>query len=166
MIAGVPLNCFAWELNVPVVTAVMTVSWNDFGIPIRFSWRTRLEISWPFTIDPSTATPATAPSSRLVLVADAAMPECWAGRAERAVEVTGTIAIPNPAPAIGSVQPRVDRPELGVRTTSVKMMPMPCEHTADSHRQSSGLTRATQRPANSEAMIIAAAIGTKSSAVP
>jgi len=49
-----PLNCLAWELNVPVVTAVMTVSWNDFGIPIRFSWRIRLEISWPFTIDPRT----------------------------------------------------------------------------------------------------------------
>src|SRR5208283_2648747 len=25
VIAGVPLNCLAWELNVPVVTAVMTV---------------------------------------------------------------------------------------------------------------------------------------------
>ena len=37
VIAGVPLNCLAWELNVPVVTAAMTVSWKCFGIPIRLS---------------------------------------------------------------------------------------------------------------------------------
>ena len=36
VIAGVPLNCAAWELNVPVVIGA-TVFWNDFGIPIRLS---------------------------------------------------------------------------------------------------------------------------------
>ena len=75
------------------------------------------------------------------------------------------MAMPNPAPAMGSVQPSVDRPELGFSTTSVRMMPTPAS-TQPTVIGTLGPDRATQRPVRSEAMIIAAAIGTKSSAVP
>ena len=81
------------------------------------------------------------------------------------MEVTGTIAMPNPTPAMGSVQPMVDKPELGVRTTSVRMIPIPAS-AQPTVIGSLGPDRATQRPVRSEAMTIAAAIGAKSSAVP
>ena len=48
---------------------------------------------------PRMATPATAPSSRLVLLVEAAMPECSAGTLVRADDVTGTMTIPKPMPA-------------------------------------------------------------------
>jgi len=47
----------------------------------------------------SIATAVTAPISRLVLVADAAMPERSAGTAESTEEVTGTTVVPMPMPA-------------------------------------------------------------------
>ena len=52
-----------------------------------------------YTSEPSTATPVTAPISRLVLVADAAMPERSAGTAASTAEVMGTTVVPMPIPA-------------------------------------------------------------------
>ena len=46
--------------------------------------------------------PATVPISRLVLVADAAMPERSGGTAESTDEVTGTTVVPKPMPASAS----------------------------------------------------------------
>ena len=77
------------------------------------SRRTRLTVSWPLTIDPRTATPTTAPSSRKVLVVDAAMPECSAGTEPSDAEVTGTMAIPTPTPATNMVQPIWPMPDVG-----------------------------------------------------
>src|SRR5215469_5687613 len=50
------------------------------------------------TSAPSTATPATAPTSRLVLVVDAAMPDRSAGTADSAEDVAGTTVPPIPMP--------------------------------------------------------------------
>ncbi len=46
---------------------------------------------------PSTATPMTAPTSRLVLVAEAAIPDRSGGTADSAAEVIGTTVLPTPA---------------------------------------------------------------------
>src|SRR5580698_10078432 len=100
----------ASELNEPVVTAATTWLWNALGIPIADSCFTRFAVSWPLTTDPKTETPATAPSSRLVLVIDAAMPECSGGTADNADEVTGTRARPNPRPDRAIVQPMSPTP--------------------------------------------------------
>ena len=70
-------------------------------------------MSCPFTIDPRIATPATAPSSRLVLTADEAMPEFAAGRLESAVAFTGTMTMPKPMPASPIVQPECQTPTWG-----------------------------------------------------
>ena len=45
------------------------------------------------------ATPVTAPISRLVLVAEAAMPERSGGTADSTAEVIGTTVVPMPMPA-------------------------------------------------------------------
>ena len=47
---------------------------------------------------PSTATPVTAPTSRLVLVNEAAMPERSGGTADSAEDVMGTTVAPIPIP--------------------------------------------------------------------
>jgi hypothetical protein len=70
-------------------------------------------VSLAFTMDPRMATPKTAPISRLVLVADAAMPERSGGTTVSGVEVTGTSMMPNPMPAMGRTQPRVEKVDVG-----------------------------------------------------
>ena len=64
--------------------------------------RVRSTVRVPLSSEPSTATPTTEPSSRLVVVAPAAMPECSAGTTASATEVTGTTATPKPRPARAS----------------------------------------------------------------
>ena len=54
------------------------------------------------TTAPRMAMPVTAPNSRLVFVADAAMPDRSAGTAPSTDEVTGTTQVPMPAPATPS----------------------------------------------------------------
>src|ERR1700735_195389 len=103
----------------------MTCAGKEWVMPMAFSRLIRLTVSWPLTIEPRMATPATAPSSRLVLVADAAMPECSPGTEDRADEVTGTMAMPNPIPAMASVQPTADKPACGEILKSVSKMPTP-----------------------------------------
>ena len=46
----------------------------------------------------------------VAVVVEAAIPECSAGTLVRAEEVTGTMAIPNPMPAMARVHPTVERP--------------------------------------------------------
>ena len=92
----------ASPLNWPVSTAFMTSCRYSGG---TFNWISRVvrkSRSLVLNRDPSAATPMTVPTSRAVVVADAAMPECLAGRADRATEVMGTTAMPNPTPASSS----------------------------------------------------------------
>jgi len=63
------------------------------------------------TSEPSTATPNTAPSSQLVFVAEAAIPECSAGTTVSTDEVTETTARPKPRPA--TARPTASGPKLG-----------------------------------------------------
>src|SRR2546429_4611086 len=65
------------------------------------------------TTAPRTAIPVTAPNSRLVFVADAAIPDRSAGTAPSTDEVTGTTQVPIPTP----VSPRAAASgrEAGVR---------------------------------------------------
>ena len=58
---------------------------------------------WAKTSAPRTATPVTAPISRLVFAAPAAMPDRSGGTAFITVVVTGTTVMPMPMPATASV---------------------------------------------------------------
>src|ERR1700722_7298385 len=78
--------------------AWITIDWKFGGMPRCFSRPTRLDWSWEFTSAPRIATPVTAPISRLVLVAEAAMPDRRAGTADRAAAVLGTTVVPMPMP--------------------------------------------------------------------
>src|SRR5664280_652987 len=107
------------------------------------------------------ATPATAPSSRLVLVIDAAIPEYSGGRLVSAVEVTGTTRMPKPIPARHIVEPTVVRPAVGVMKELVRKTP------AAATRQptimgSRDPTAPTQRPVKSDAATMPPSNGKKS----
>ena len=110
------------------------------------------------------ATPNTAPISRLVLVADAAMPERSGGTTVRGTDVTGTSSMPMPMPASGSTQPRVPKSTVGESTALATRMPPPASRHPMAMGQR-GPIRATSGPVSAEAMISPAAIGRKSTAV-
>ena len=76
----------------------MTIDWKLAGMPRCFSLLVRLDRSCALTSAPRIATPITAPISRLVLVAEAAMPDRAGGTADRAAEVIGTTVAPMPRP--------------------------------------------------------------------
>ena len=78
------------------------MDWMLGGSPRARSWLAMLELSWPLTRAPSTATPVTAPTSRLVLVAEAAMPDRSGGTADSAEDVMGTTVAPIPIPVRAS----------------------------------------------------------------
>jgi hypothetical protein len=63
----------------------------------------RPERSWEVTSAPRMATPVTAPISRLVLTAQAAMQDRSGGTADSTAEVIGTTVVPMPTPASPSV---------------------------------------------------------------
>src|SRR5487761_1254368 len=71
--------CSAFEAALapgpPLVTALITRLWKLGGMPSDLSSAASWPVSLESTTAPSTATPITAPSWRLVFVADAAMPE-------------------------------------------------------------------------------------------
>ena len=113
---------------------------------------------------PRTATPKTAPISRLVLVADAAMPERSGRTTVRGVDVTGTSAIPNPMPAMGNTHPSVEKSTWGPSTALVHKMPAAAS-TQPMVIGIRGPTLATHGPVNAEATMSPAAIGMKSTAV-
>ena len=58
-----------------------------------------MELSWEKTRAPRIEAPATAPISRLVLAAEAAMPDRSGGTASSTAAVTGTTVMPMPTPA-------------------------------------------------------------------
>jgi hypothetical protein len=98
------------------------------------------------------------------LVIDAAIPECSAGMTDSAVEVAGTMAMPNPAPANGSVHPSVEKPVCGVIYRSVRRIPTP-PRKQPVIMGTRGPTAATHRPVSNEATTMTTAIGMKSTAV-
>ena len=122
-------------------------------------------MSCPFTIDPRIATPATAPSSRLVLTAEEAIPEFAAGRLESAVAFTGTMTMPKPIPARPIVQPSVDTSTPGPMAAYVRSTPDPARRqpTVMGIREP---IRPTQRPVKSDATTMPPSKGRKSSAKP
>src|SRR2546427_10195573 len=69
------------------------------------------------TTAPRMAMPVTAPNSRLVFVADAAMPDRSAGTAPSTDEVTGTTQVPMPRPANPSAAASGREAGVGVVTT-------------------------------------------------
>ena len=93
------------------------------------------------------------------------MPECSPGTEDRADEVTGTMAMPNPIPAMASVQPTADKPACGEILKSVSKMPTP----AITQPMAMGYLApqaATHRPVSNEAMTMPAVKGRKSRANP
>ena len=89
--------------------AVMTWPWKLAGMPRWFSCVMRLACSCEYTSEPRIATPVTAPISRLVLVAEAAMPDRSAGTAVSTDEVTGTTVVPMPMLARRARRPAARR---------------------------------------------------------
>src|ERR1017187_10947617 len=74
------------------------MDWKVTGMPRWVSRADSSACSCPLTSAPRTATPITAPTSRLVLVADAAMPDRSGGTAPSTDDVTGTTQVPIPIP--------------------------------------------------------------------
>ena len=106
----------------PVSTAFTTMDWKLGGIPRRFSLLID-QRSCALTSAPSTATPATAPISRLVLAADAAMPERSGGTAPSTDEVIGTTVQPMPAPVRASAPASGTNDGCGLSTALVSSSP-------------------------------------------
>src|SRR6516164_10679144 len=75
------------------------------------------------TTAPRMAMPVTAPNSRLVFVAEAAIPDRSAGTAPSTDEVTGTTQMPMPAPATASAAASGRYAGLGLITTLVSSSP-------------------------------------------
>src|SRR5260370_5146705 len=71
------------------------------------------------TTAPRMAMPVTAPNSRLVFVADAAIPDRSAGTAPSTEEVTGTAQVPMPTPANPTAAASGREAGVGVVTTVV-----------------------------------------------
>src|ERR1700722_4599397 len=98
---------FGLDGTPPVSTAWITMDWKFAGMPRCLSWAIRLELSRELTSAPSTATPVTAPISRLVLVAEAAIPDRSGGTADSADDVIGTTVAPMPIPVSPSAEASV-----------------------------------------------------------
>ena len=96
--AGPTPELLPLEGTSPVSTPRMTTAWMTAGSPSACNWPAMLVLSCPLTRAPSTATPVTAPTSRLVLVAEAAMPDRSGGTADSAADVIGTTVAPIPIP--------------------------------------------------------------------
>src|SRR5580704_14485481 len=73
----------------PVRTPLITIGWMALGSPSRVRLATSAVCSLPITIAPRIATPITAPTSRLVFVLEAAIPDRSGGTAARTDEVIG-----------------------------------------------------------------------------
>src|SRR5690349_19497830 len=143
--------------------ALMTRPWKDLGTPRWFICATRLTCNCEYTSEPSTATPVTAPISRLVLLADAAMPDRSAGTADSTEEVIGTTVVPMPMPATASATVSSAKSGFGDRTLSVQNRPA-ASSTQPIVIDQRGPAVSVQRPASTDATIISTVIGRKMSA--
>src|SRR5258708_29350536 len=148
----------------PVSMILMAIAWKVAGICRPFMLAVRLDRSWAFTSAPRIATPVTAPISRLVFVADAAMPERSGGTALSAEEVTGTTVVPTPTPTRTRARASGAYEGFGLSVTVVSSSP------ALNSRQpikidGPGPAAVVQRPASSEARITRTVLGGEAGAV-
>src|SRR5215470_2402783 len=137
----------------PVRTPLITMGWMYFG---RCSWvrlATSAVFSFPITMAPRIATPATAPTSRLVFVAEAAMPERSGGTTASTDEVIGTTQAPMPIPVSASAAASGRYGGLGLITALVHRSPpaKAAQPPTIDHRMP---TDPVHRPASNDAAII------------
>ena len=110
------------------------------------------------------ATPSTAPISRLVLAADAAIPERSGGTADSAAEVIGTTVAPTPMPVTASAAASCAKRGLGLMVTAVSSRPAPnTAQPVTTDQRDPAVT--VHRPASTEVRVISAVIGRKISAI-
>src|SRR5580698_7568983 len=107
----------------PLSTPLMTNCWMLLGRPSACSRDEMSEESLEETSAPSTATPVIAPTSRLVLVVEAAIPERSGGTADSAEEVAGTTVLPTPMPATDSAAASGRYPGCGLIVNEVSSSP-------------------------------------------
>src|SRR5215469_16118823 len=113
---------------------------------------------------PSIATPMTAPTSRLVFVADAAMPERSGGTTASTDEVMGTTQEPMPMPVRASADASGRYDGLGLITALVQNNP-PAKATQPPMIEPRISKMLVHRPARSDAAIINTVMGRKTSAI-
>src|SRR5215472_3195772 len=109
--------------SLPVSTPLITMGWMYLG---RWRWvrlATSAVFSFPITMAPRIATPATAPTSRLVFVAAAAMPERSGGTTASTDEVIGTTQDPMPIPVTASAAASGTYGGCGLMTSLVHSSP-------------------------------------------
>src|ERR1039458_2165312 len=140
----------------------MTRDWKLAGMPRCLSLLVRLDRSCALTSAPRIATPVTAPISRLVFVADAAMPDRSGGTADSAAEVIGTTVAPMPMPVRPSAAASGVYAGCGLSVRVVSSRPAPNSRQPAKIDQR-GPAIAAQRPASSEEIIISAGIGDRKS---
>ncbi len=148
----------------PVSTPLITIGWMLFGRPSAFRLATSAVCSLPITMAPRIATPITAPTSRLVFVVDAAMPERSAGITASTEDVIGTTQAPMPMPVSASAAASGRYGGCGLITALVQSRP-PAKAAQPPTIDQRMPTDPVHRPASSEARIIKTVIGRKTSAI-
>src|SRR6266700_1566182 len=148
----------------PVSTPLITIDWMVLGRPSLVRLATSAVCSFPITMAPSTATPITAPTSRLVFVVDAAMPDRSGGTTASTDEVIGTTHAPMPIPVSARAAASGRYGGLGPITALVQNKPAANAAQPPTIDQRMP-TDPTHRPASSEARIIRMVIGRNTSAI-
>src|SRR5215471_360716 len=148
----------------PLSTALMTYFWSPLLMPRACILAVISELNRAATSAPSTATPVTAPISRLVFVADAAMPDRSGGTADSADDVAGTTVLPTPMPLSASAAASGRYEGLGLIVSAVSTSP--AANSTDPTKIDQPMpTAATQRFASTDASTISTVIGRKVSAI-
>src|SRR5215472_16184065 len=122
------------------------------------------ELSRAPTSAPRTATPLTAPISRLVFVADAAMPDRSGGTDDKAEDVAGTTVLPTPIPHSASAAASGTYEGFGLIVRAVSTSPA-AKSTEPTRIDQPRPTAAIQRFASTEATTMSSVIGRKVRAI-
>src|SRR5215467_8068318 len=150
--------------SLPVSTPLITMGWMYLG---RWSWvrlATSAVFSFPITMAPRIATPATAPTSRLAFVAAAAMPERSGGTTASTDEVIGTTQEPIPMPVTARAAASGRYDGFGLITALVHSRP-PAKAAQPPMIDPRMSKMLVHRPASSDAAIIRTVIGRNTSAI-
>src|SRR5262245_10575720 len=140
------------------------MDWMFLGRPSAFRLATRAVWSLPITMAPRIATPITAPTSRLVFVVDAAMPDRSGGTTASTDEVIGTTQAPMPIPVSASAAVSGTYGGCGLLTSLVHSSP-PANAAQPPTIDQRTPTDPVHRPASNEATIIRMVIGRKTIAI-
>jgi len=133
-------------------------------MPRCLSLLIRSECSCALTSAPRIATPVTAPISRLVFVAEAAMPDRSGGTADSADEVIGTTVVPTPRPVSARARASGAYGGLGLRVREVSSSPA-LNNRQPAKIDQRGPAALVQRPASKDAAIIKVVIGRNTRAI-